>query len=76
MALESPRWAAALLPVAASIALSRDYTGVHYPSDVVVGAAFGVSAAFAVRGWCPRASSCRRRHGPASMHRRSPTGRG
>ncbi|MFD3580427.1 bifunctional phosphatase PAP2/diacylglycerol kinase family protein [Streptomyces sp. NPDC058644] len=56
VALESPRWAAAVLPVAASVAFSRIYTGVHYPSDVLVGAALGVSAAFAVRGLVPSRS--------------------
>ncbi|MGP3925264.1 bifunctional phosphatase PAP2/diacylglycerol kinase family protein [Streptomyces sp. 8N616] len=52
-ALESRRWGAALAPVAASVAFSRVYTGVHYPSDVVVGAALGAGAAFAVRGLVP-----------------------
>ncbi|MFE9930849.1 bifunctional phosphatase PAP2/diacylglycerol kinase family protein [Streptomyces sp. NPDC005533] len=49
LALESPGWAAALAPVAASVAFSRVYTGVHYPSDVVAGAALGVAAAAVVR---------------------------
>lgn len=49
LALESPGWGAAVAPVAASVAFSRVYTGVHYPSDVMAGAALGVAAAFAVR---------------------------
>lgn len=49
LALESPGWGAALAPVAASVAFSRVYTGVHYPSDVAAGAALGVAAAFVVR---------------------------
>lgn len=49
VALESPGWGAVLVPVAASVAFSRVYTGVHYPSDVAVGSALGVAAAFAVR---------------------------
>ncbi|MEV7446552.1 phosphatase PAP2 family protein [Streptomyces sp. NPDC091204] len=49
LALESPGWAAVLAPVAASVAFSRVYTGVHYPSDVVAGAALGVAAAGVVR---------------------------
>ncbi|MGW0390792.1 phosphatase PAP2 family protein [Streptomyces sp. NPDC003042] len=49
LALESPGWGAALAPVAASVAFSRVYTGVHYPSDVMAGAALGVAAGFAVR---------------------------
>lgn len=52
-ALESRRWGAVLAPVAASVAFSRIYTGVHYPSDVLVGAALGAGAAFAVRGLVP-----------------------
>ncbi|MGW7431613.1 phosphatase PAP2 family protein [Streptomyces sp. NPDC054861] len=53
VALESRGLAAAVLPVAASVAFSRVYTGVHYPSDVLVGAGLGVGAAFAVRGLAP-----------------------
>lgn len=56
VALESKGWGAAVAPLAASVALSRVYTGVHYPSDVVVGAALGVGAAFAVRGIVPTRS--------------------
>ncbi|CAL9318285.1 lipid kinase YegS [Streptomyces sp. SudanB135_2055] len=52
VALESPAWGAAVAPVAA-VALSRVYTGVHFPSDVAAGAALGVGAAFAVRGMVP-----------------------
>ncbi|MFI1166205.1 bifunctional phosphatase PAP2/diacylglycerol kinase family protein [Streptomyces sp. NPDC020801] len=53
MALESPAWGAAVAPVAAAVALSRVYTGVHFPSDVLAGAALGAGAAFAVRGMVP-----------------------
>ncbi|MFD3542065.1 bifunctional phosphatase PAP2/diacylglycerol kinase family protein [Streptomyces sp. NPDC058662] len=49
LALESPGWGAAVAPVAASVAFSRVYTGVHYPSDVLAGAALGVAAGFVVR---------------------------
>jgi diacylglycerol kinase family enzyme/membrane-associated phospholipid phosphatase len=52
-ALESRRWGAALAPLAASVAFSRVYTGVHYPSDVLVGAALGVGAACTLRGLAP-----------------------
>ncbi|MGX5211516.1 phosphatase PAP2 family protein [Streptomyces violaceus] len=56
VALESPVWGAVVAPVAASVALSRVYTGVHFPSDVLAGAALGVGAAFAVRGLVPTRS--------------------
>ncbi len=49
VALESRGWGAVVAPVAASVAFSRVYTGVHYPSDVLVGAALGTAAAFGVR---------------------------
>ncbi|MEE1753935.1 bifunctional phosphatase PAP2/diacylglycerol kinase family protein [Streptomyces sp. SP18CS02] len=51
--LESRGWGAVVVPLATAVALSRVYTGVHYPSDVLVGAALGVGAAFAVRGLVP-----------------------
>ena len=38
-----------LLPVAGAIAFSRVYFGVHYPSDVAVGAALGTVVAGAAR---------------------------
>ncbi len=56
VALESKSWGAIIAPAAVSVAFSRIYTGVHYPSDVLVGAALGVGAAFAVRGLVPTRS--------------------
>ncbi|MDW4898530.1 phosphatase PAP2 family protein [Streptomyces californicus] len=53
VALESKGWGAVVAPVAAAVAVSRVYTGVHYPSDVLAGAALGVGAAFALRGVVP-----------------------
>ncbi|WP_155057415.1 bifunctional phosphatase PAP2/diacylglycerol kinase family protein [Streptomyces blattellae] len=53
VALESPAWGAAVAPIAWSVALSRVYTGVHFPSDVLAGAALGVGAAYAVQGLVP-----------------------
>lgn len=49
LALGAPGWGAALAPVAVSVAFSRVYTGVHYPSDVAAGAALGVAAGLVVR---------------------------
>ncbi len=54
--MESRGWGVVVAPVAAAVALSRVYTGVHYPGDVLVGAALGVGAAFAVRGLVPTRS--------------------
>ncbi|MEI7030310.1 bifunctional phosphatase PAP2/diacylglycerol kinase family protein [Streptomyces pratensis] len=53
VALESGGWGAVVAPVAAAVAASRVYTGVHYPSDVLAGAALGIGAAFALRGIVP-----------------------
>ncbi|GAB2917966.1 bifunctional phosphatase PAP2/diacylglycerol kinase family protein [Streptomyces heilongjiangensis] len=53
VALESRGWGAVVAPLATAVALSRVYTGVHFPSDVLAGAAFGVGAAYAVRGLVP-----------------------
>ncbi|WP_037664717.1 phosphatase PAP2 family protein, partial [Streptomyces aurantiacus] len=56
VALESPRLGAAVAPLAGAVALSRVYTGVHFPSDVLAGAALGAGAALAVRGLVPTRS--------------------
>ncbi|MBT2387586.1 bifunctional phosphatase PAP2/diacylglycerol kinase family protein, partial [Streptomyces sp. ISL-11] len=53
VALENRAWGLALAPLALSVCFSRVYTGVHYPGDVLAGAALGAGAAFAVRGLVP-----------------------
>ncbi|MYT30297.1 MULTISPECIES: bifunctional phosphatase PAP2/diacylglycerol kinase family protein [unclassified Streptomyces] len=53
VAFEDKWWGLAVAPLAVSVAFSRIYTGVHYPGDVLAGAALGVGAAFAVRGIAP-----------------------
>lgn len=47
---EMPRAAAVLLPLAATVSYSRVYVGVHYPSDVLLGAALGASAGLIADG--------------------------
>jgi len=41
---ELPMLAPALVPLAGAVAYSRVHTGVHYPSDVVVGVAIGIGS--------------------------------
>lgn len=55
VALESTRYGALIAPVAASVAFSRIYVGVHYPGDVLAGMAIGAgAAALTCRWWPPR----------------------
>lgn len=53
VSMESPRTALAVAPVAAAVAYSRVHTGVHWGSDVLVGAAVGSGIALATRRWWP-----------------------
>lgn len=53
VALESPRAALAIAPLAAGVAYSRIHTGAHWSSDVFVGAAVGSAVALATRRWWP-----------------------
>ena len=55
--LEMPYLAPALGPLAAAVAYSRIYTGVHYPSDVLVGATLGTTVGIATRSFWPVAPS-------------------
>jgi diacylglycerol kinase family enzyme/membrane-associated phospholipid phosphatase len=49
VALQSPAVGVPVAVAAAAVAYSRVHTGVHYPSDVVVGAAIGASTAVLLR---------------------------
>ncbi|MER6738008.1 bifunctional phosphatase PAP2/diacylglycerol kinase family protein [Streptomyces puniciscabiei] len=76
VALESPAWGAAVAPVAFSVAASRVYTGVHFPSDVLAGAALGAGAAFLVRRLVPTRAQVRRRSRPRAEAPALPEGEG
>ena len=75
-----PRLRRPLLAMAAVVALSRVYLGVHYLSDVLLGTALGIAAGFAA-AWAVRAVAPEPRAPAASLvplgtssapHRRSP----
>ncbi|MER5860645.1 phosphatase PAP2 family protein [Streptomyces sp900105245] len=76
VALESPAWGAVVAPVAFSVAASRVYTGVHFPSDVLAGAALGVGAAFLVRRLVPTRAQIRRPARPRAQAPALPEGEG
>ncbi|MET9890917.1 phosphatase PAP2 family protein [Streptomyces sp. NPDC006465] len=66
VALESSRYGAVVAPVAAAVAFSRVYVGVHYPGDVLAGVAIGAgAAALTCRWWPPRAAVPERERPPA-----------
>lgn len=51
--LECPKAGLAIAPLAAAVAYSRIHIGVHWTSDVMVGAAVGSSIALGTRRWWP-----------------------
>lgn len=54
--MEQPALAAPLGALSAAVAFSRIYTGAHYPSDVLVGAAIGAGLATATKKFFPLVS--------------------
>ncbi|MFB8279304.1 bifunctional phosphatase PAP2/diacylglycerol kinase family protein [Nocardia colli] len=76
VALESPGTAAVIAPLAVAVAYSRVHIGVHWPSDVVVGAALGSGVALATRRWWAVRDDEPATLGPAKRTEPLPDGRG
>src|SRR5919107_1651345 len=53
VSMESPVLGLVVSPLAAAVAYSRVHVGVHWTSDVVVGAAVGTGVALATERWWP-----------------------
>ena len=61
LALLLPRLSVPLLALAAAVAWSRVYVGVHFPLDVIAGAALGAAIGVTVIRVLPRLAAARRR---------------
>ncbi|MFI8100536.1 bifunctional phosphatase PAP2/diacylglycerol kinase family protein [Streptomyces sp. NPDC086023] len=64
LTLEAPAWGLVAVPLAVAVAASRVYTGVHYPADVLAGAALGVGAGLLVRSLAREGDLARTAPGP------------
>ncbi len=76
VAMESPRAALAVAPLAAGVAYSRVHVGVHWASDVAAGAAIGTGVALATRRWWPVRASDEARARPVGTVPDLPRGAG
>ncbi|MER5396211.1 phosphatase PAP2 family protein [Streptomyces sp. NPDC002599] len=76
VALESTRYGLLVAPVAAAVAFSRVYVGVHYPGDVLAGVAIGAGAAALTCRWWPPRPVVPERERPAARALALPLGRG
>ncbi|WP_308258064.1 bifunctional phosphatase PAP2/diacylglycerol kinase family protein [Pseudonocardia lacus] len=76
LAMEKPRLGLAVAPLAASVAYSRVHVGVHWTSDVLVGAGLGAGVALATQRWWPVRVSDEARARPLDTVPELPRGRG
>jgi diacylglycerol kinase family enzyme/membrane-associated phospholipid phosphatase len=76
VALESPRLGLVVAPLAAAVGYSRVHVGVHWASDVAVGAALGSGVAFATQRWWPVRRTDEARARPLNSVPELPQGRG
>ncbi|WP_370645126.1 phosphatase PAP2 family protein [Pseudonocardia sp. DSM 110487] len=76
VALESPKLGLAVAPLAVSVAYSRVHVGVHWTTDVLVGAAVGSGIAHATRRWWPVRRSDEARARPLDTVPELPDGEG
>ncbi|MFE4696520.1 phosphatase PAP2 family protein [Streptomyces sp. NPDC056738] len=76
VALESTRYGLLVAPVAAAVAFSRVYVGVHYPGDVLAGVAIGAGAAALTCRWWPPRPVLPERERPAARAPALPLGKG
>ena len=76
VALENPRAAPLVIPLAGAVAYSRVHVGVHWASDVVVGAAIGTGLALLTQRWWPPRTSDEARARPIDTVPVLPEGEG
>ena len=74
--LENRRIAPVVVPLAAAVAYSRVHVGVHWASDVLVGAGIGSAVALATQRWWPVRTSDEARARPVDTVPELPDGEG
>jgi undecaprenyl-diphosphatase len=68
LALWYPRWAIGFLGLAVGVGFTRVLLGVHFPSDVLAGAALGMGAALIVHAKVPGVRRSRQAVNPDAVH--------